>query len=260
MASLSAITHCSSGSTLCVSALSFCVPLDVCSMVSLYHFEPKSKILLKVSQKVLNQETNNGFYLQGCEVVSTREAQQDFWKPTQKCKKLQDGQLLLLMLFKNIKQQWWCEDTIIPRSVTYHCNHRMAYCHKQDWNQSAVSHPNAANDLCLYTRMVSGLPLKQKNAGLSEVSEGLGLLFQPQTPRGMNIKQHARQKDVDNILKPKTVNLRLLIFLVKKGLLRCRLDQCCTHSKAEALATLEFIMSCCEYRLFLFTLASAQST
>lgn len=27
-----------------------------------------------------------------------------------------------------------------------------------------------------------------KDAGLSEVSEGLGLLFQPQTPSGMNIK------------------------------------------------------------------------
>lgn len=44
-------------------------------------------------------------------------------------------------------------------------------------------------------RMVHRFP-----AGLSEVSEGLGLLFQPQSPRGAYIKQHPRQK---NVSKPK---------------------------------------------------------
>lgn len=92
----------------------------------------------------------------------------------------------------------------------------------------------------------------RKNAGLSEVSEGPSLLFQPQNPSGVNIKSHSRQKDVDNILKPKTMNLRLLIFLLKRLLLRCKLGQCCTHSKAKALATPEFIMACCKYRIFFY--------
>lgn len=44
-----------------------------------------------------------------------------------------------------------------------------------------------------------------------------GLLFQPHAPSGMKIKKHPLQKDVDNILKPKTVELGLLIFLLRSS-------------------------------------------
>lgn len=77
-------------------------------------------------------------------------------------------------------------DTVIPRSEAHHyksCN--------TVTNQTGTNHQQFPSEtLPLIDVYKDGLWIAAvtKNAGLSEVFEGPGLLFQPHTPLGTNIK------------------------------------------------------------------------
>lgn len=79
--------------------------------------------------------------------------------------------------------QWCWSDAITLRSVTHHYD---AVTNKTGADNS----PFLTETLPLIDVYEDGLWIAalMKNAGLSEVSEGLGLLFQRQNPLGMNIK------------------------------------------------------------------------
>ena len=146
-------------------------------------------------------------------------------------------------MFKNEQQQWCRGDNQVSR----HRYNRTVLLLQKGTNHQWF--PSITLPLIGVYKDGPWIAAVTKNAGLSEVSEGLHLLFQPHAPLGLNIKQHCRQKDVDNILKPKT---QITDISSEKPLLRCTLGQCCKQSKAKALASSEFIMPCCEYSIFLF--------